>query len=77
MKRKLAIWIIVAILAGILPPWNVPAGSSAAEADEAVSAETDETGQEGHGLHNPVTDENGVRTWAVSYTHLTLPTIEP
>ncbi len=67
MKRKLAIWIIVAILAGILPPWNVPAGSSAAEADEAVSAETDETGQEGHGLHNPVTDENGVRTWDCVY----------
>ena len=36
MKRKLAIWIIVAILAGILPPWNVPAGSSAAEADEEI-----------------------------------------
>ncbi len=33
MKRKIAIWNIVAILAGILPSGNVPAGASAAKAD--------------------------------------------
>lgn len=63
IKQRLALWVVVTLLIGLLPVQN----GTVSKAADTSNAEAQKTVRTDYGLQNPRTDENGDVTWDCIY----------
>lgn len=63
IKQRLALWIVVTLLIGLLPVQN----GTVCKAADTSNAEAQKTVRTDYGIQNPRTDENGDVTWDCIY----------